>query len=113
MGGANDKVALTLSLEQQPKTVEEMIQRLEETVRVQPDSVDAWYFLARTYMSEKRPKDAAHAYEKTIGFVGRQPDLLGQWAQALYFADGNQWTADIQALVDEALSQDPPMKQQA
>ncbi len=105
--GASDKVALTLSLAEQPKTVEEMIQRLEDTVRVQPESVDAWYFLARTYMGEKRPKDAANAYQRTIELVGRQPDLLGQWAQALYFANGNQWTANIQSLVDEALSQDP------
>lgn len=105
--GASDKVALTLSLAEQPKTVEEMITRLEDTVRAQPDSVDAWYFLARTYMGEKRPKDAASAYEKTIELVGRQPDLLGQWAQALYFADGNQWTPEIQGLVEEALGQDP------
>ncbi|MDD2222979.1 MAG: c-type cytochrome biogenesis protein CcmI [Pseudomonas sp.] len=105
--GASDKVALTLSLAEQPKTVEEMIQRLEDTVRVQPESVDAWYFLARTYMSEQKPKEAAQAYERTIELVGRQPDLLGQWAQALYFANNNQWSADLQALVDEALQQDP------
>lgn len=105
--GASDKVALTLSLAEQPKTVAEMLKRLEDTVRVQPDAVDAWYFLARTYMSEQRPKDAANAYEKTIELAGRQPDLLGEWAQALYFADGNQWTANIQGLVEEALSRDP------
>lgn len=105
--GASDKVALTLSLAEQPKTVEEMIQRLEDTVRVQPESVDAWYFLARTYMGEQRPKEAAQAYARTIELVGRQPDLLGRWAQALYFANDNQWSADLQGLVDEALRQDP------
>lgn len=105
--GASEKVELTLSLAEQPKTVEDMIKRLEDTVRLQPESVDAWYFLGRTYMSEQRPKEAAHAYEKTIELVGRQPDLLGQWAQALYFANGNKWTAELQSLLDEALSQDP------
>ena len=105
--GASEKVELTLSLAEQPKTVEEMIKRLEDTVRLQPESVDAWYFLGRTYMSEQRPKEAAHAYEKTIELVGRQPDLLGQWAQALYFANDKQWSAELQGLVDEALSQDP------
>lgn len=105
--GSSDKVALTLSLAEQPKTIEEMIQRLEDTVRLQPESVDAWYFLGRTYMSEQRPKEAAHAYEKAIELVGRQPDLLGQRAQALYFANGNQWSAELQGLVDEALRQDP------
>ncbi|NLD01437.1 MAG: c-type cytochrome biogenesis protein CcmI [Gammaproteobacteria bacterium] len=105
--GSSDKVALTLSLKEQPKTAEEMITRLEETVRLQPDSVDAWYFLARTYMGEQRPKEAANAYEKTIEMVGRQPDLLGQLAQALYFANGSQWSPQLQDLVDEALAQDP------
>ena len=105
--GSSDKVALTLSLKEQPKTAEEMITRLEETVRLQPDSVDAWYFLARTYMGEQRPKEAANAYEKTIEMVGRQPDLLGQLAQALYFANGSQWSGQLQDLVDEALRQDP------
>lgn len=105
--GASDKVALTLSLAEQPKTAAEMIQRLEDTVRLQPESVDAWYFLGRTYMAEQRPQEAAHAYEKTIELVGRQPDLLGQLAQALYFANNNQWSAELQALVDEALRLDP------
>ena len=105
--GSSDKVALTLSLKEQPKTAEEMITRLEETVRLQPDSVDAWYFLARTYMSEQRRKEAANAYEKTIEMVGRQTDLLGQLAQALYFANGSQWSSQLQDLVDEALAQDP------
>lgn len=105
--GSSDKVALTLSLKEQPKTAEEMIARLEETVRLQPDSVDAWYFLARTYMGEQRPKEAAQAYEKTIDMVGRQPDLLGQLAQALYFANGSQWSQSLQDIVDEALNQDP------
>ena len=105
--GASDKVALTISLKEQPKTAEEMISRLEETVRLQPESVDAWYFLARSYMGEQRPKEAADAYERTVDLVGRQPDLLGQWAQALYFANGSQWSAELQDLVDEALRQDP------
>lgn len=105
--GSSDKVALTLSLAEEPKSTAEMIERLEETVRIQPQSVDAWYFLGRTYMAEERPKDAARAYEKTIELVGRQPDLLGQWAQALYFANGSQWNDQLQSLVDEALRQDP------
>lgn len=105
--GASDKVALTLSLAEQPKTAAEAIQRLEETVRVQPESLDAWYFLGRTYMAEQRPKEAAHAFEKAVELAGRQAELLGQWAQALYFASNNQWNEHIQGLVDEALAQDP------
>ena len=105
--GSSDKVALTLSLAEQPKTAAEAIERLEETVRLQPESLDAWYFLGRTYMVEQRPKEAAYAYEKAVELAGRQADLLGQWAQALYFANNNQWSDQLQGLVDEALAQDP------
>ncbi len=105
--GSSDKVALTLSLQEQPKTVEEMLVRLEETVRLQPDSVDAWYFLARTYMGEQRHQEAVNAFEKTMELVGRRPEVLGQLAQAMYFTNNKQWSGQLQDLVDEALRQDP------
>src|SRR5690606_12747425 len=81
--------------------------RLEKAVQAQPDSAEAWYFLARTYMSLERPADAATAYARLIDLAGRAPELLGQWAQALYFAGDRQWTDEIQQLTDEALKADP------
>ncbi len=46
-------------------------------------------------------------FERAANLAGRQPELLGQWAQAQYFADGKKWSAKIQALTDEALKADP------
>ena len=57
--GASDKVALVEQFAQAPKSVEEMTARLEQAVKVQPDSAEAWYFLGRTYMAQSRPADAA------------------------------------------------------
>src|SRR5690606_23034330 len=34
-------------------------------------------------------------------------ELLGQWAQALYFAGDRQWNEQLQKLTDEALQGDP------
>lgn len=42
-----------------------------------------------------------------MALAGRQPELLGQWAQAQYFADNKQWSPKVQALTDEALKLDP------
>ncbi len=42
-----------------------------------------------------------------VELSGREPDLLGQWAQALYFAGDRQWTKQLQSLTDEALQADP------
>ena len=105
--GAADKVELTLEFAQAPQSMEEMTQRLERAVAAQPDSAEGLYFLGRTYMAQERPADAAKMFERAANLAGRQPELLGQWAQAQYFADGKKWSTKIQALTDEALKADP------
>ena len=58
-------------------------------------------------MAQERAVDAAQAFEKAVNLAGRAPELLGQWAQALYFAGSKQWTDELQTLTDEALKADP------
>ncbi|PMZ89436.1 MULTISPECIES: c-type cytochrome biogenesis protein CcmI [unclassified Pseudomonas] len=105
--GAADKVELTQEFASAPQSMTEMTTRLERAVQVQPDSAEGLYFLGRAYMAEQRPADAAKAFERAVALAGRQPELLGQWAQALYFAADKQWSAHLQALTDEALQADP------
>ncbi|QMV65396.1 c-type cytochrome biogenesis protein CcmI [Pseudomonas berkeleyensis] len=106
--GAIDQVEMTRQMAaQQPQSIEEMTARLEQTVKDQPDSAEAWYFLGRTYMAQERANDAAKAFEQAVNLAGRAPELLGQWAQALYFARDKQWSDEQQALTDEALKADP------
>lgn len=105
--GASDKVELTREFAQAPQSVQEMTSRLERAVQAQPDSAEGLYLLGRAYMAQERAADAAKAFERAAALAGRQPELLGQWAQALYFDNGKQWTAQMQALTDEALKADP------
>jgi len=105
--GASDKVELTREFSQPPGSIAEMTDRLERAVKAQPDSAEGIYFLARTYMAQDRPRDAAAMFERAVAQAGRQPELLGQWAQALYFAGGKQFTPQVQALTAEALRSDP------
>lgn len=105
--GASDKVELTREFAQAPQSVQEMTSRLERAVQAQPDSAEGLYLLGRAYMAQERAADAAKAFERAAALAGRQPELLGQWAQALYFGNDKQWTAQMQALTDEALKADP------
>ncbi|WP_417780246.1 c-type cytochrome biogenesis protein CcmI [Stutzerimonas xanthomarina] len=105
--GASDKLQLAREFTEQPATMEEMVGRLERAVKAQPESAEAWYFLAKTYMSRERPADAAAAYQQVVKLAGRQPELLGQLAQALYFAGDRKWSEQLQQLTDEALRGDP------
>ncbi|MBA1272835.1 c-type cytochrome biogenesis protein CcmI [Stutzerimonas azotifigens] len=105
--GASDKVELARQFAQQAGSIGEVTQRLERAVEAQPESAEGWYFLGRAYMAQERAADAAVAFERATNLAGRQPELLGQWAQALYFAGDKQWTEQLQALTDEALKADP------
>lgn len=105
--GAIDDVERAQTFAAQPKTIEEMTARLEAAVQNDPQSAESWYFLGRTYMAQERAADAAVAFERAVGVAGREPELLGQWAQALYFSGDKQWTEQLQALTDEALKADP------
>lgn len=105
--GASDKVELTRQFAQPPTSLADMTLRLERTVQAQPEAAESWYFLARSYMAQERPADAAHAFERAVAVAGRQPELLGQWAQALYFAGDKSFTPQVRALTDEALKDDP------
>ena len=105
--GAIDDLERAQTFAQQPKTIEEMTARLEAVVQSDPKSAESWYFLGRTYMAQERAGDAAVAFERAVEVAGREPELLGQWAQALYFAGDKQWSEQLQALTDEALQADP------
>lgn len=105
--GASDKVELTREFSQPPVSLQDMTQRLERAAAAQPDSAEGLYFLGRAYMAQDRSADAAKVFERAVALAGRQPELIGQWAQAQYFADNKQWSPKIQALTDEALKLDP------
>ncbi|MCP8464909.1 c-type cytochrome biogenesis protein CcmI [Pseudomonas sp. ZM23] len=105
--GASDKVALSREFAQAPHSMEEMTSRLERAVQAQPDSAEGWYFLGRTYMTQNRAADAARAFEQAARLSDRQPEVLGQWAQALYFAGDKSLSSQVRALANEALKKDP------
>lgn len=105
--GAIDKVELTREFAQPPVSLADMTQRLERAAAAQPDSAEGLYFLGRAYMAQDRSADAAKVFERAVALAGRQPELLGQWAQAQYFANNKQWSPQLQALTDEALKLDP------
>ncbi|TBU74555.1 c-type cytochrome biogenesis protein CcmI [Phytopseudomonas daroniae] len=105
--GAIEDVQRARTFTGEPRSIEEMTARLEQAVQGNPESPEGWYFLGRSYMAQERPADAARAFEQAVKVAGREPELLGQWAQALYFAGDKQWTAQLDTLTGEALQADP------
>ncbi|MCL4120214.1 UNVERIFIED_CONTAM: hypothetical protein GTU68_036255 [Idotea baltica] len=109
--GALDQVKETEKFFIQPtQQANKMTSRLEEAVKANPDSANGWYLLGRAYMVENRTAEAAKAFEKTVELKKRDPEVLGQWAQSLFFSANKKWSDQMQNLVDEALKKDPKEK---
>lgn len=89
------------------QSIEKITTRLKALLAATPDSAEGWSLLGRAYMAQERMADAARAFERAATLAGRPSELLGRWAQALYFAGDRQWTPQLQALTDEALTSDP------
>src|SRR5690554_3141410 len=105
--GELDKVEFTLANQQPPQTEEEAIARLQQMVKFQPDSAGDWFVLGRMHFNRGEFQQALVAFDRTILLAGRQPEVLSPWAQAQYFASGNQWTDRLQIAVDEVLQANP------
>lgn len=105
-----NSVGVALAMERQSgkmPSVEELVARLEQSLKQNPDSADGWYLLSRTYMNQGRFADAAKAIEEVIRIEGRTAVALAQYAQALFFANQNVMTPQIDTLLEEALQADP------
>ena len=89
-------------------SVEEAIAQLEARLKVEPENVEGWQMLGRSYLVTKRFDDAATAYAKANEISnGANPNVLISYGEALGFAAGNQFDSQIAALFEKALTIDP------
>ncbi|HHB12629.1 MAG TPA: c-type cytochrome biogenesis protein CcmI, partial [Chromatiales bacterium] len=89
-------------------SVEEMVARLEEKLRANPDNAEGWVMLGRSYTVMNRYAEAAQAYEKANTLLeGRNADVLAAYAEALSLAQQGQTSDQIRQLTQKALALDP------
>ena len=106
--GAFDELTLAKEHRGEPApNIADVTGRLETLLAERPDSPEGWSLLGRAYMAQERAADAARAFERAADLAGRPAQMLGQWVQALYFAENRKWTPQLQRLTDEALASDP------
>ncbi len=87
--------------------VEEMVQQLSARLQREPDNVEGWVILARTYYTMRKFPEAAAAYEKLTKLVPNEPDLLADYADALAMSQGRDLSGKPMELVQAALKADP------
>lgn len=92
---------------QHPEKVEEMVSGLAARLAENPDDVDGWLMLARSYMELSRFDEAADALGRVRGLVGDHPEILVRQADALAMSRNGRLAGEPLQLVQRALQQNP------
>jgi len=87
--------------------VEGMVARLAARLRENPDDVDGWRLLGRSYTVLRRYTEAADAYAKAAARAPRDAQLLADFADVLAMARGQTLEGEPEKLVLRALELDP------
>ncbi|MBT3437018.1 MAG: c-type cytochrome biogenesis protein CcmI [Oceanospirillaceae bacterium] len=100
----------TRAITQQVESLPQLIEALNAELKNQPNNPEGWYLLANSYMQNEQTTQGIAAFEQALSKVqigsGQHAALLGQYAQALFFNDGDFSTRVNQAIA-KALGYDP------
>lgn len=92
-------------------SVEEAIALLNEQLAQQPDNPEGWYVLATTYMNQGVFRKGAESFAKTLQYLPatapQYAAVMGQYAQALYFANNGQIDSAVRQQIERTLDIDP------
>jgi len=88
----------------------EMLQQLESKLAANPQHIEGWVLLGRSYLSMQRYPESSRAFEQLIKQLeaqGENPAVgYGLLAQSIYFATDSV-TPGVQSAVNKALAADP------
>jgi cytochrome c-type biogenesis protein CcmH len=93
---------------EQAPSMAEMVERLAERMIQEPDNLEGWVMLGRSYFILKRYNEAVQAYANAMALVEEEdPDLMADYAEALALAHGNALSGAPARLLEQALVIDP------
>ncbi len=88
-------------------SIEEMVANLSAHLQGQPENGEGWRLLARTYLVTNRVQDAINAYQNARKYIGDDPELLADYAEALILANNNSFSGEAANLINLSLQANP------
>lgn len=86
---------------------EDKITQIQNKLRQDPNDAENWLALGQAYIENNEFDSASISYQNAQSLLGNKPYILGALATALYYQSGQQLTEAVQALLNQALIEDP------
>jgi cytochrome c-type biogenesis protein CcmH len=90
-----------------PEKINQMVASLAAKLKDNPDDMQGWLMLARSYKSLGRYDEAVQAYGKAEKIISDDPDQLASYAETVAMASGKGISGKALQLVEQALKADP------
>ena len=90
-----------------PEQINAMVAKLAERMQANPDDMQGWLMLARSYKTMGRYEEAAEAYGKAEKVINDDPELLASYAETAAMATGKGLKGKPAQLIARALKLDP------
>jgi cytochrome c-type biogenesis protein CcmH len=87
--------------------IEANVAALAKRLESNPNDLQGWKMLARSYSSMQRFDEASKAYEKAVALQPRDADLLSNYAFVLAMANGRNFSGKPTELIEQALKLEP------
>jgi cytochrome c-type biogenesis protein CcmH len=90
-----------------PEQIAAMVEKLAQRMKANPENVEGWVMLARSYNAMQRFPEAAQAYAQAIQRLPNNAQLLADYADALAMVQGRSLEGEPEKLIQRALEADP------
>jgi cytochrome c-type biogenesis protein CcmH len=87
--------------------IEANVARLAKRLESDPNDLQGWKMLARSYSSMQKFDEASKAYEKAVALQPKDADLLSNYAFVLAMANGRNFSGKPTELIEQALKLAP------
>jgi cytochrome c-type biogenesis protein CcmH len=84
-----------------------MVKRLAEKMEQNPEDLEGWMMLGRTYFAISQPERALYALEQAYGLEPENPDVLVAYAEAVAANNDSELAGRPAELIQSALRIDP------
>lgn len=92
-----------MSSESYAETSQQLQRKISRRLRSDPEHVFYRVTLARLQMDDNNFKGAAASYEQAVKWASGDSELMAEYAQALYFEEGNQFSGTAGVILNKAL----------
>ena len=105
--GERGEAAAAASPSEQQAQVQAMVAKLEARLKTQPDDVEGWQMMARSYAVMGRHADAVKAYQRLVALKPQDAQALADLADATAMANGRTLDGEPEKLILQAVKLDP------